>query len=65
LGGTPFAARKPHWTSVFAAKNEENAKAIDESFRPSGYTPAFGREVTPFGAVIYGTRERVPFHPGC
>jgi hypothetical protein len=23
--------------------------------------PAFGRAVAPFGAAIYGTRERVPF----
>jgi hypothetical protein len=31
-------------TSDFAGENEEkNAKAIDQSFRPLGYTPAFGR----------------------
>jgi len=31
---------------------EKNARAIDQSFRPLGYTPAFGRAVAPFGAVF-------------
>jgi hypothetical protein len=43
---------------------KENAKAkskaINQSLRPSGFTPAFGRAVTPFGTASYGTAEAVP-----
>jgi hypothetical protein len=37
------------------------SQAIDQSFRPLGCTPAFGRAGAPFGAAIFVTRERLPF----
>jgi hypothetical protein len=57
-------------TYVFWAKNAKNkCKSKNnrknngniQSLRPSGFAPAFGRAVAPFGAAFYGMRERMPF----
>jgi hypothetical protein len=43
------------------SKNNRKNKAIISRFAPSGFAPAFGRAVAPFGAAFYGMRERMPF----
>jgi hypothetical protein len=44
-------------------KSEGKSKGNDQSLRPSGFAPAFGRAVAPSAGHFIGTRERVPF-PG-
>jgi hypothetical protein len=41
-------------------KKNAKAKAIDQSLRPLGYSPAFGRAVAPSGAAFCGTASAVP-----
>jgi hypothetical protein len=44
-----------------AEKKRRQNKGNIQSLCPSGFAPAFGRAVAPFGVAFYGTRERVPF----
>src|SRR5260370_42601082 len=53
------------------AKIRAKASAINQSFRPSDFAPAFGRAVAALRRLAYGTAEAVPlskadraFHPG-
>jgi hypothetical protein len=41
-------------------KNKGKSKAIIQSFRPSGFAPAFGRAVARFALAFCGTPEGVP-----
>src|SRR5260370_33787030 len=53
------------------AKIRAKASAINQSFRPSDFAPAFGRAVAALRRLAYGTAEPAPsskadraFHPG-
>jgi hypothetical protein len=42
-------------------QKQTKATAIDQSFRPSDFTPAFGRAVAPFGAAFIRRAEALRF----